>query len=112
MWESRSITPTYVVTLICPTNVLQAVTVVLYNSFFFLNSIKKYTLVHNHITFAAVDWKATEETAMLLELGIHWDPDDAGAGPLCRNKKVKLAGGQPLLVAGGGTAFHISQDDF
>lgn len=49
---------------------------------------------------------------MLLELSIRWDPDDAGAAPLRRNKKVKLAGGQPLLVAGGGTAFHICQDDF
>lgn len=49
---------------------------------------------------------------MLLELGIHWDPDHAGAVPLCRNKKVKLAEGQPLLVAGGGTTFQIWQDDF
>lgn len=49
---------------------------------------------------------------MLLELGIHWDPDNAGAVPLCPNKKVELAEGQPLLVAGVGTAFQIWQDDF
>lgn len=42
MWESRSITPTYLVTLMCPTNVLQAATVVLYNSFslFFITPLK------------------------------------------------------------------------
>lgn len=41
---------------------------------------------------------------MLLELGIH-----RGALPATqpRNKKVRLAGGQPLLVAGVGTAPHI-----
>lgn len=49
---------------------------------------------------------------MLLELGIHWEPDNGGAVPLCRNKKVKLAKGQPLLVAGIGTAFQIWQEDF
>lgn len=49
---------------------------------------------------------------MLLELGFQWDPDNAGAVPLCRNKKVTLAEGHPLLVAGVGTAFQIRQDDF
>lgn len=42
----------------------------------------------------------------MLGLGIHWDPD-AGAALLSPNKKVRLAEGQPLLVAGAGTARQI-----
>lgn len=48
---------------------------------------------------------------MLLELGIPWDPN-AAAVLLSGNKKVPLAEGQPLLVAGAGTAPQICQDDF
>lgn len=48
---------------------------------------------------------------MLLELGIHWDPNAGAVPQLSCNKKVKLAEGQPLLVAGVGTALQIGQDD-